>query len=513
MHTRRHRYVGSMAGTRLAQMASVLHQAQQQAMRTGTPADPAAIEQQLRAVLAGPKIVTANDADVSHVAHGPAQRENVSHHGDGQETRASQSLHGAPGGPAQSSASNVGQTEVSAAVAGAAHHAYREAGVAQHEWLTAEDEKVCPICAANEAAGPVTLGLPFPSGDIIPPAHPRCRCTTTPSEAQSAEPYAEQQEQQPLRWYGWPDTSLEEEARLQNKGWATAWLHEARGADGKWTGGSLQHEGITPGMLKPGDVIRTRGRPGHRYAVPAKDARPTDHVFRVDDADPAAGWIYGEADTGTKERVQMMPVMTRVRNLPAASPLEPAVTEGIQRNVARFRQSGGTTQRITDTYGADKAYGDLQDQLHLMKEAGFTGFARDDGVNFTRYATEHATKDLREHMPDAGVLVARNPDGEIAGALNHYSRDLEEDLGLPGRALYVDYLGTTGLVHGAGTALAAEAARLAAAKHMSVVGEPTPEALPFWKKMGWQMDPVGGAGPAWWGWTAEQAQAVANAAG
>jgi 2'-5' RNA ligase len=53
--------------------------------------------------------------------------------------------------------------------------------VATHKWLTAEDEKVCPICETNEAQGPVPLGAPFLSGDCYPPAHPGgCRCATVP---------------------------------------------------------------------------------------------------------------------------------------------------------------------------------------------------------------------------------------------------------------------------------------------------------------------------------------------
>jgi len=135
---RRRSYVAGMSGTRLAQLAQVLHQVQQQALADGQVPEPEEVKQQLDAVLASPAV------------------------------------GGAPDGPAASSAANVGQTEVSAAVAEAAHDTYRNAGVAATEWLTAEDEKVCPICAANEAAGAVPMGMPFPSGDLMPPAHPRC---------------------------------------------------------------------------------------------------------------------------------------------------------------------------------------------------------------------------------------------------------------------------------------------------------------------------------------------------
>ena len=253
MQNRRDAYLNSIAGTRIAQLVNVLRGAQQTALRTGKPADPAKIEQQLNAVLAGPKIaVQAHGSNASQAVYGTAH---VPHE--------DQAHHGAGGGPAQSSASNVGQTEVSAAVAGAAHHAYREAGVAEHEWVTAQDAKVCPICAANEAAGPVVLGMPFPSGDLTPPGHPRCRCAAMPADAASVPEYVEQQEQQPLRWYGWPATSLEEEARLQNKGWDDAWLHELRGGHGEWvrTAGGGFPEHLPAGVPLAGRTLASKPIP------------------------------------------------------------------------------------------------------------------------------------------------------------------------------------------------------------------------------------------------------------
>jgi SPP1 gp7 family putative phage head morphogenesis protein len=221
---RRRFMVAGMAATRLAQMEKVLHQAHQAAIASGKPVDPAEVERQLNAVLASPSV--------------PG---------------------GVAGGPAASSASNVGQTEVSAAIAGAHEHVYREAGVSQHLWLTAADEKVCPECAANEAAGPVVLGLPFPGGVAFPPQHPRCRCTTTPADAESVPGYASAAEQQPLRWWGWPDVSLDEEQRLQNK---AAWEHELRGAHGEW--------GAVQGAVSAPAVPRTPQSAGFSGPLAAK---------------------------------------------------------------------------------------------------------------------------------------------------------------------------------------------------------------------------------------------------
>ena len=79
------------------------------------------------------------------------------------------------------SADMVVQTEVTRAMGAGAIEVYRLAGVRMVTWHTAEDNRVCPMCDANEAAGPRILGQPFPSGAIQPPQHPRCRCALLPA--------------------------------------------------------------------------------------------------------------------------------------------------------------------------------------------------------------------------------------------------------------------------------------------------------------------------------------------
>ena len=44
------------------------------------------------------------------------------------------------------------------------------------KWLTANDDKVCPDCVANEGAGEIELDESFPSVHQTPPEHPNCRC-------------------------------------------------------------------------------------------------------------------------------------------------------------------------------------------------------------------------------------------------------------------------------------------------------------------------------------------------
>lgn len=47
-------------------------------------------------------------------------------------------------------------------------------------WATDPSSNTCPICQANEDAGRVPLGEPYPSGDTVEPAHPGCRCAVIP---------------------------------------------------------------------------------------------------------------------------------------------------------------------------------------------------------------------------------------------------------------------------------------------------------------------------------------------
>jgi SPP1 gp7 family putative phage head morphogenesis protein len=74
----------------------------------------------------------------------------------------------------------IATTELARAVSASAAAGYKNRGYNALIWSTADDDRVCPICDANEAGGPVEHGQPFPSGDIYPPGHPWCRCAVLP---------------------------------------------------------------------------------------------------------------------------------------------------------------------------------------------------------------------------------------------------------------------------------------------------------------------------------------------
>lgn len=68
----------------------------------------------------------------------------------------------------------VAHTELARAQVAASETTYREHGIAEIDVLTAEDDKVCPICDAAEASNPHQLG------SVAIPFHPMCRCAPAP---------------------------------------------------------------------------------------------------------------------------------------------------------------------------------------------------------------------------------------------------------------------------------------------------------------------------------------------
>lgn len=84
----------------------------------------------------------------------------------------------------------IAATEVTRAMNEAARRVYWLSDVDRVYWLTEEDRKVCAVCEANEAEGPVGLNDQFRSGDTVPPAHPHCRCALMPvPEPQDSDVY------------------------------------------------------------------------------------------------------------------------------------------------------------------------------------------------------------------------------------------------------------------------------------------------------------------------------------
>jgi hypothetical protein len=48
-------------------------------------------------------------------------------------------------------------------------------------WVVDNGGTPCPDAEDNALAGPTAKGARFPTGDLLPPAHPGCRCLVVPA--------------------------------------------------------------------------------------------------------------------------------------------------------------------------------------------------------------------------------------------------------------------------------------------------------------------------------------------
>lgn len=72
----------------------------------------------------------------------------------------------------------IAQTETAFAFGYAQEVLARKVGAEQKRWITAKDDKVCPICLSNQDIGAVAVDDDFPGGVKWTPQHPMCRCDT-----------------------------------------------------------------------------------------------------------------------------------------------------------------------------------------------------------------------------------------------------------------------------------------------------------------------------------------------
>jgi SPP1 gp7 family putative phage head morphogenesis protein len=78
-------------------------------------------------------------------------------------------------------AQNIARTELADAYNHGHYYATKDAqsqgyiGDCKKVWLTADDERVCPVCGAIDGEER-RMEYPFSIGVIVPPAHPSCRC-------------------------------------------------------------------------------------------------------------------------------------------------------------------------------------------------------------------------------------------------------------------------------------------------------------------------------------------------
>ncbi len=173
---------------------------------------------------------------------------------------------------------------------------------------------------------------------------------------------------------------------------------------------------------------------------------------------------------------------------------------GSLSNAEAFKADQGFTGEMTDSN--ENVVHALLDNIEkrIRGETRKQAWRDDKGVQFTRFSLE------REGMPGERVFIAQTqPGGKqpyLAGAARVHIQD---------NALHVDYIGTTGITRGTGTALAKQIAKYAAEQGLPVTGEPENEgAMMFWQKIGWHHDPTQ-EGFEVDGWTADEAKRFASA--
>jgi SPP1 gp7 family putative phage head morphogenesis protein len=170
-----------------------------------------------------------------------------------------------------SRANMIAQTEVSRASSAATLDTYVQQGVSTKEWLVAPDERVCPVCRAAEAEGPIPLTQAFDNGVDAPPGHPRCRCSIIPSSIGDFD--LSDMTVEPLPGFNVvPFGGRQLVSKVGPEGYVHGWIYEGGGHPRQTTShGYLQPE-VNGGRLKS---LTSQARAMGRQLSPAQQKAVT----------------------------------------------------------------------------------------------------------------------------------------------------------------------------------------------------------------------------------------------
>jgi hypothetical protein len=185
---------------------------------------------------------------------------------------------------------------------------------------------------------------------------------------------------------------------------------------------------------------------------------------------------------------------------PAPDPLR-SVGEYITQKAGQFEGSGGYLMQM-DGSAKVKANKDLRELAAALGQD--YADPKDTGFRFTKFALNS----------DEGY-VAHAEGGGVAGALGLHRMTRDDLVGEPLHEphLYIDYLGSTGIADGTGSALVHRALREAADGGWGVRLEPSDDnAAAFWTKMGMKIDPWD-VGTDYWGMTAAEVRRLVEGFG
>lgn len=175
---------------------------------------------------------------------------------------------------------------------------------------------------------------------------------------------------------------------------------------------------------------------------------------------------------------------------------------GMRDHEAQFQSQGGKVSQIKPAVTG--YYSDRLEQLaKKMRVVGDLSKTDNIGFRFTNFAL-NASKDF----DNAKTFVATTSDGTPAGALDLLDKpEIGPHATETAPYAYIDYLGSTGILNGAGTSLVNDAVRYAAQKGYGLAGDPTYDALPFWRdEIGWHS--LEDEGLSWMGWTPTEVRRI-----
>ena len=323
-------------------------------------------------------------------------------------------------------------------------------------WKTATDERTCPVCRPLHNVAVPWQGI-FTTGDMMPPAHPNCRCTAvivpgTFTFEKSVE----------KRYYRFADG--EETWRNYNYKWRKI-ANELKRKVGK-----CQRCG------KKSDLTVD-----HKKRLKDGGAKYDRKNLRV-----LCRACNGKmARLGTKLRKDAEPWWL-AKHAPGKHDQQNHA--GGRGMGAKFFESGGLiTQGLSPS---SDELGTMVATLEIMEDALGEEFTNDRGVKFTRDAI-----DVEGEPEGTKVSVAYTEDG-VAGAIQYFEMDKEninntygafmgEDETMPEPHIYIAYLGSTGLVDKTGSALADAVFREAVKKKIGIALESADaNASAFWEKIG-----------------------------
>jgi SPP1 gp7 family putative phage head morphogenesis protein len=378
-------------------------------------------------------------------------------------------------------------------------------------WKTATDERTCPICQPMHNVA-VQWQSAFSTGDVMPPAHPNCRCTAvivpgTFTFKKSKERVIKQTKAN--SWLFVKHMSGKHDQKTHGKGNTFSFTETKSGfrneismsdETGKFLANVTYVEGYQIEIEMIRSVVENKGN-ATRVVDELYQRNPDKNIYWGKTIEPNSTYL-AQKFSDKYGRTEFMPWGNGVTEgyewgqtygNPTAKVQKHAPGKHDQKTHGRgggkssvFYESGGELSNALSLNARELK--EAQITLELMEDVIGDEFKSDEGVKFTKFA-------LESDLGDTKVIIAKTEDG-LAGAIsyNEMSKEIIDSVGTylptesPEPHMYIQYLGSTGLVDGTGTALADAVFQEAADKGLGVMLESASVgATAFWEKIGLEM--------------------------